>query len=123
MATKTDATTSQQAAAWATQAEFRTDERSIRDALECERQEQGTIATTDVPTDPEDAVATTQFIGGLRRHREQAGLSLGDVADQSGLDKVTLSRLENGWYPNPMLNTVARYSRGIGKRLLLDLED
>jgi DNA-binding XRE family transcriptional regulator len=123
MATKTDATTPQQAAARAAQAEFRADERSIRDALERERQEQGTIATTDVPTDPEDAVATAQFIGGLRRHREQAGLSLGDVADQSGLDKATLSRLENGWYPNPTLNTLARYARGIGKRLVLDLED
>lgn len=123
MATKTDATTPQQAAARAKQAEFRADERSIRDALERERQEQGTIATTDVPTDPEDAIATARFIGGLRRHREQAGLSLGDVADRSGLDKATLSRLENGWYPNPTLNTLARYARGIGKRLVLDLED
>jgi DNA-binding XRE family transcriptional regulator len=120
MAAKTDAATPQQAAA---QAEFRADERSIRDALERERQEQGTIATTDVPTDPEDAIATARFIGGLRRHREQAGLSLGDVADRSGLDKATLSRLENGWYPNPTLNTLARYARGIGKRLVLDLED
>jgi len=123
MASKTDATTPQQAAARAKQAEFRADERSIRDALERERQEQGTIATTDVPTDPEDAIATARFIGGLRRHREQAGLSLGDVADRSGLDKATLSRLENGWYPNPTLNTLARYARGIGKRLVLDLED
>jgi DNA-binding XRE family transcriptional regulator len=123
MATKTDATTPQQAAARAKQAEFRADERSIRDALERERQEQGTIATTDVPTDPEDAIATARFIGGLRQHREQAGLSLGDVADRSGLDKATLSRLENGWYPNPTLNTLARYARGIGKRLVLDLED
>jgi DNA-binding XRE family transcriptional regulator len=123
MATKTDATTPQQAAARATQAEFRADERAIRDALERERQEQGTIATTDVPTDPEDAIATARFIGGLRQHREQAGLSLGDVADRSGLDKATLSRLENGWYPNPTLNTLARYARGIGKRLVLDLED
>jgi DNA-binding XRE family transcriptional regulator len=123
MATKTDATTPQQAAARAKQAEFRADERSIRDALERERQEQGTIATTDVPTDPEDAIATARFIGGLRRHREQAGLSLGDVADRSGLDKATLSRLENGWYLNPTLNTLARYARGIGKRLVLDLED
>ncbi len=123
MATKTDATTPQQAAARAKQAEFRADERSIRDALERERQEQGTIATTDVPTDPEDAIATARFIGGLRRHREQAGLSLGDVADRSGLNKATLSRLENGWYPNPTLTTLARYARGIGKRLVLDLED
>jgi DNA-binding XRE family transcriptional regulator len=123
MASKTDATTPEQHAARTKQAEFRAEEQSIRDALESERREQGKIATTDVPADPEDAIATSRFIGGLRQRREQAGLSLGDVAERSGLDKATLSRLENGWYPNPTLNTLARYARGIGKRLVLDLED
>ncbi len=123
MAAKTDARTPDQAAVRANQAAFRADEHSIRDALERERQEHGEIATTDVPTDPEDAIATARFIGGLRQHRENAGLSLGDVAERSGLDKATLSRLENGWYPNPTLNTLARYARGIGKRMVLGLED
>jgi transcriptional regulator with XRE-family HTH domain len=59
----------------------------------------------------------------MRRHREQAGLSLGDVAERSGIDKASLSRLENGWYPNPTVNTLAHYARAIGKRLALDLED
>jgi DNA-binding XRE family transcriptional regulator len=123
MASKTDATTPEQHAGRTKQAEFRAEEQSIRDALESERREQGNIATTDVPTDPEDAIATARFIGSLRQRREEAGLSLGDVAERSGLDKATLSRLENGWYPNPTLNTLARYARGIGKRLVLDLED
>jgi DNA-binding XRE family transcriptional regulator len=123
MAIKTEAATPEQAAARSKQADPRAEERSIRDALERERKEQGTIATTDVPTDPEDAIATARFIGGLRQRREQAGLCVGDVAERSGIDKASLSRLENGWYPNPTLNTLARYARGIGKRLVLDLED
>jgi hypothetical protein len=50
-------------------------------------------------------------------------LSLGDVAERSGMDKATLGRRDNGWCPNPTLNTRARYARGIGKRLVLDLAD
>jgi DNA-binding XRE family transcriptional regulator len=123
MAIKTKAATPEQATARSKQADSRAEERAIRDALERERNEQGAIATTDVPTDPGDAIATARFIGGLRQRREQAGLSLNDVAERSGIDKASLSRLENGWYPNPTLNTLARYARGIGKRLVLDLED
>ena len=123
MATKTGAATPEQAAARAKQPESRAQECSIRDTLERERREQGKIATTDVPTDPEDAITTARFIGGLRQRREEAGLSLTDVAERSGIDKASLSRLENGWYPNPTLNTLARYARAIGKRLVLDLED
>ena len=123
MATKTDAVTPERAAARAKQAEFRAEGRAVREALERERREQGKIAATGEPTEPDDAIATARFIGGLRRHREQAGLSLGDVAERSGIDKASLSRLENGWYPNPTINTLARHARAIGKRLVLDLED
>lgn len=123
MATKTDATTPEQAAARVKQADFRVEASAAREALERERREQGKIAAADEPTEPDDAVATARFIGGLRQHREQAGLSLGDVAERSGIDKASLSRLENGWYPNPTINTLVRYARAIGKRLVLDLED
>ncbi len=102
---------------------FQAEERAVREALERERSEQGKIATTDEPTEPDDAMALARFIGGLRRRREQAGLSLGDVAERSGIDKAALSRLENGWYPNPTINTLSRYARAIGKRLILALED
>ena len=123
MASKIDALTPEQAAARARQANFRAEATAARDALERERKEQGKIATTDEPTEPDDVISTARFIGGLRRRREQAGLSLGDVADRSGIDKASLSRLENGWYPNPTVNTLARYARAIGKRLVLELED
>jgi transcriptional regulator with XRE-family HTH domain len=55
--------------------------------------------------------------------REQAGLSLTDVADRSGIDKAALSRLENGLYSNPTINTLARYAKAIGKRFVPALED
>ncbi len=123
MPIKTGSSTPEQNAARVRQAAFRDEERSVRDALERERQEHGKIATTGVPTEPEDAIATARFIGTLRQRREKAGLSLGDVAERSGIDKASLSRLENGLYPNPTMNTLARYARAIGKRLVLDLED
>jgi DNA-binding XRE family transcriptional regulator len=123
MPAKTSALTPEQIAARVKQPEFRAEERSIREALDRERREEGGIATTGVPTEPEDAITTARFIGALRQHREQAGLSLGDVADRSGIDKASLSRLENGWYPNPTVQTLTRYARAIGKRLILDLGD
>jgi transcriptional regulator with XRE-family HTH domain len=55
--------------------------------------------------------------------REQAGLSLTDVADRSGIDKAALSRLENGLYSNPTINTLARYAKAIGTRFVPVLED
>jgi hypothetical protein len=122
MAAKTKAALEQRAAQSRKPASL-AEERAIRQALERERSEHGKIDTTEEPTEPDDAIALARFIGGLRRCREQAGLSLGDVENRSGIDKAALSRLENGWYPNPTLNTLARYARAIGKRLILTLED
>src|SRR5947207_10162216 len=100
MPTETDSQTPEQCAARVKQSGFREEERLVREALDRERREEGGIATTGVPTEPEDAIATARFIGSLRQRREQAGLSLADVADRSGIDKASLSRLENGWQPN-----------------------
>jgi hypothetical protein len=61
---------------------------SIREALDRERREEGGNATRSAPAEPEDAIATARFIGALRQHTEQAGLSLGDVAHRSGIDVV-----------------------------------
>lgn len=123
MATRTDFATPAEAAARLKQAAFRAEASAIREALEHERRETGKISATGETTEPDDAIATARFIGGLRRYRELAGLSLGDVASRSGIDKASLSRLENGLYPNPTIGTLARYARAIGKRLTLNLED
>ncbi len=87
------------------------------------RREHGKIAAADAVTQPEDAVALSRFIESLRQSREAAGLTLTDVAERSGVDKASLSRLENGFCPNPTVNTLARYARAIGKRFAPTFED
>jgi DNA-binding XRE family transcriptional regulator len=53
----------------------------------------------------------------LKRHREAQGLSLTDVADRSGMDRSAVSRLENGQYLNPTMDTLYRYARAIGAEI------
>ena len=50
----------------------------------------------------------------LKKHREHQGLSLADVADRSGMDRSAVSRLENGAYVNPTVDTLHRYAEAIG---------
>ncbi len=37
----------------------------------------------------------------LKEAGERAGLSLTDVSERTGLTRAAISRLENGWNPNP----------------------
>jgi transcriptional regulator with XRE-family HTH domain len=64
-----------------------------------------------------------QLLHSLKHQREAAGLSLADVADRTGIDKAALSRLENGHQPNPTVETLYRYARGIGKQLAWTFRD
>jgi DNA-binding XRE family transcriptional regulator len=64
-----------------------------------------------------------QALHELKAVREQAGLSLADVAERSGIDKAALSRLENGIQANPTVETLLRYAAAVGKRLRWTLED
>jgi len=59
----------------------------------------------------------------LKRERERSGLSIGDVAERSGLDRAVVSRLENGKQDNPTVATLMRYAAAIGKRFLWCYED
>ena len=70
-----------------------------------------------------DLVAFRRFLLRLRRERERLGLSLADVAARAGMDKGALSRLENGQQLNPTVNTLARYTRALGKTLTWALAD
>jgi hypothetical protein len=62
-------------------------------------------------------VSLRQLVSQLRKLREQAQLSLADVAERSGMDKAMLSRLENGHVANPGIVTVSRYLDAVGKVL------
>ncbi|HZY90666.1 MAG TPA: helix-turn-helix transcriptional regulator [Gemmataceae bacterium] len=59
----------------------------------------------------------------LKREREQGGLSIGDVAERSGLDRAVVSRLENGKQDNPTVATLMRYAAAVGKRFVWSYED
>jgi DNA-binding XRE family transcriptional regulator len=59
----------------------------------------------------------------MKKAREEAGISLTDIAEKSGIDKAALSRLENGVTENPTVVTLARYAAALGKRLVWTLED
>ena len=63
------------------------------------------------------------FLHDLRKAREDAGLSLTEVEKRTGIDKATLSRLENGKQANPTVETLVRYAAAVGKQLVLSLQE
>ncbi|HVC96110.1 MAG TPA: helix-turn-helix domain-containing protein [Pirellulales bacterium] len=68
-------------------------------------------------------VEMRQVVCGLKHARQTLGLSLGDLAERSGIDKSSLSRLESGHQANPTLDTLCRYATALGKRILWVLDD
>jgi transcriptional regulator with XRE-family HTH domain len=63
------------------------------------------------------------LVESLRQERERQGLSLGDAAKRSGIDKAALSRLEAGQNVNPTWNTLSRYAAALGREIALALRD
>jgi DNA-binding XRE family transcriptional regulator len=57
------------------------------------------------------------MLAALKKHREAKGLTLADVAERSGMDRSAVSRLENGVYLNPTLDTLYRYATAIGAEI------
>jgi len=53
----------------------------------------------------------------LKKHRLRRGLSLADVAERSGMDRSAVSRLENGVYVNPTVDTLHRYAAAVGAEI------
>jgi len=62
-------------------------------------------------------VSLLAMLAALKKHREAKGLSLADVAERSGMDRSAVSRLENGVYLNPTLDTLYRYATAIGAEI------
>ncbi len=58
-----------------------------------------------------------RLLGALKERREALGLSLADVAARSGMDRSAISRLENGAYLNPTLDTLYRYASALGAEI------
>lgn len=73
--------------------------------------------------DADEAVAHGEYLdlcvmlAALKKYREAMGLSLADVASRSGMDRSAVSRLENGVYVNPTVDTLYRYAEAIGTEI------
>src|SRR5262249_22593886 len=63
-----------------------------------------------------------EALAGLRRERERQGLSLTDMAERTGIDRGTISKLETGKLTNPTIATLRTYARALGLRLAWTLE-
>ena len=59
----------------------------------------------------------------LKAAREAQGLTLADVTERTGMDRLALSKLETGQHPNPTVETLVRYADAVGKRVLVSLAD
>jgi transcriptional regulator with XRE-family HTH domain len=62
-------------------------------------------------------------LASLRLERERQGLSLTDLAERTGIDRATISKLETGKIANPTLLTLRTYAAALGKRLSWSLAD
>lgn len=88
-------------------------ERVERDRPQLEHQAQAKKA---------ELVALRDAMTMLKQQREARGMSLGDVADRSGIDKSRLSKLENEPQANPTLTTLTRIAEAIGVRLSIRVD-
>ena len=59
----------------------------------------------------------------LKEARKQAKMSLADASAASGMDRATISRLENAVYANTTINTLNRLAHAYGKHFAFRLED
>lgn len=55
--------------------------------------------------------------------RQRQGRSLADLKERTGIERSTLSRLENNEDTNPTITTLSRYADAAGKQLLMVLAD
>jgi len=108
-------------------AEERVREQKLRDKLQKEKPSLDDLVLSG-ECDP-DAVMTMgmyfdlqKALQALRRERQPRSLSIGDVAERSGLDRAVVSRLENGKQDNPTVATLMRYAAAVGKRFLWSYE-
>lgn len=70
-----------------------------------------------------DYVELVQTIAALRKAREDAGLSLTDLADRTGMDRGAISKLETGAHGNPTMTTLQRYAAAVGKQIIVKIID
>ena len=68
-------------------------------------------------------IAIQHTMAVLKAERMRKGLSLSDMKERTGLERSTLSRLENNVEANPTVNTLTRYAEAVGKKVLVVFAD
>jgi hypothetical protein len=107
--------------------EERAAERKLRDKLQKERPSLDDLVRSG-ECDADDVMTMGMYfdvqraLQALKRDRERRGLTIGEVATRSGLDRAVVSRLENGKQDNPTVATLMRYAAALGKRFLWSYE-
>ncbi|HEX5103283.1 MAG TPA: helix-turn-helix transcriptional regulator [Pirellulaceae bacterium] len=98
-------------------------EKSLRERLQREKPSLDEL-TRSGECDPHSVMSMGMYfdvqraLQALKRDRQRRGLTIGDVAERSGLDRAVVSRLENGKQDNPTVATLMRYAEAIGRRML-----
>ena len=98
-------------------------EREIEAIRERFRRERPSLKKLRESGEVDEVVTQGEYVGllamlaALKKHREAKGLSLADVAQRCGMDRSAVSRLENGVYLNPTLDTLYRYAAAIGTEI------
>ena len=64
-----------------------------------------------------------EAMAALRSERERQGLSLTDMAERTGIDRATISKLETGKIPNPTIGTLRTYAKALGRKLAWTLQE
>jgi ribosome-binding protein aMBF1 (putative translation factor) len=73
------------------------------------------------PAVPDEALV--RALAALRAERERQGLSLTDMAERTGIDRATISKLETGKVANPTVGSLRTLAQALGKRLEWTLAD
>ncbi len=71
----------------------------------------------------QNGIAIQHTMSVLKAERMKKGLSLSNMKERTGIERSTLSRLENNEEGNPTVNTLARYAEAVGKKVLVVLAD
>ena len=100
--------------------------RRIREQIKAELPDIKTRAQQQLTEALQRGIAIQHIMAVLKAERVKKGLSLSEMKERTGIERSTLSRLENQEEANPTINTLTRYAAAVGKRVcvvLADIED
>src|SRR5574341_767947 len=95
--------------------------RRIREQIEAELPDIKTQAQQQLTEALQRGIAIEHTMAVLKAERVKQGLSLSEMKERTGIERSTLSRLENQAAANPTINTLTRYAAAVGKRVCIVL--